>query len=84
MIIIIIMCILVLLIALRGYRVSIHRSEFVIRIAQKAVKSEDTVDLIKSAWRELERVPYYQMMWKFWIPMDKFLNEDNIFIKDTK
>lgn len=74
----------ILLIAYRGYRIAMYRSEFVIKIAQKAINLEDTVDLIKSAWRELERVPYYQMMWKFWIPMDKFFNEDNIFNKDKK
>ena len=76
--------IVILLIAYRGYRVAMYRSEFVIRVAQKAVKVEDTVDLIKNAFDELDRIPYYQMAFKFWIPMNKFLNEDNIFNKDTK
>lgn len=71
----------ILLIAYRGYRVFMYRSEFVIRCAQKAVKIEDTVDLIKNAFDELDRVSYYQMFCKFWIPFDDFFNGDN---KDTK
>ncbi len=73
MYLIVILCILALLIALQGYRVAVYRSKFVIKTAEKAAKSEDTVDLILSAWKELERVPYHQMVWKFWIPLDKFV-----------
>ena len=85
MILTILILIFILLIAYRGYRVAAYRSEFVIRVAQKFVKLPEIVDLIRSAFDELDRVTYYQMLWKFWIPMNKFLDEDNIFIKeDTK
>ena len=50
--------IFILLIVYRGYRVSIYRSEFIIRCAQKALEVEDTVDLIKDAFDKLDRVPY--------------------------
>lgn len=73
--------IFILLIAYRIYRVILYRSEFVIRCAQEAVKVEDTINLIKGAFDELDRVSCHKMFWKFWIPFDGFFNGDN---KDTK